>query len=195
MQERAYVATISSLNAEDRKLAKVNDEDLYILALEYMDKPNSDVKRVHGLLVEAADKGDDRAKYAIATWYLNGMKDIVACDKEKALSILENLEESNIPEALFDLAVFYDNGILVEEDEYRAFSLYFRAALLGSQRCCDQISQFYRAGSIVDPDDKLAAAWAARGSVSERFISPPYRVWLRPLEQSQETGIESDASR
>jgi len=79
---------------------------------------------------------------------------------------------------MFDLAVAYDLGKVVEQDDAKAFSYYMRAALLGDKEACRQISQFYVEGKVVPFDEELGEAWLKRSQQDETEISPPYRVRL-----------------
>lgn len=152
----------------------------YVEALTMCDSGNVDLAQIYILLTAAAESGDIRAKYAVATWLLHGKEGVIEPDVEGGVAILKELESCFIPEALFDLAVSIDFGKGVRRDERRAFSLYMRAALLGHAQSCEQISEFYREGKIVKHNRKLQEAWALRAEQEERDISPPYRVWLRP---------------
>lgn len=152
----------------------------YLVALELADEANPNLAEAFESLREAASAGDIRAEYAIATWYLHGREGVVERDVLLAFEMLKGLEDSCIPEAIFDLAIFYDFGEFVERDEERAFSLYMQAALLGNKEACEQIAEFFREGSVVEHDEKLQRAWLRRAEQKEAEISPPYRVWLRP---------------
>ncbi|WP_439568603.1 tetratricopeptide repeat protein [Sphingopyxis sp.] len=151
--------------------------DEYAKALDICRREKPDFLQAHDLLVEAKKMGDLRATYALATWYLNG-NDFIERDEKKGVSLLKSLETSNIPEALFDLAVSYDYGKFVRKNQKKAFSLYMRAALLGDTASCDQLSQYYSEGKIVPYDMKLAEAWKLRSKQMQENISPPYRLKL-----------------
>lgn len=154
-----------------------NEKDEYkeALLLSRSDPPN--FQDAYALLKVALEKGDDRAIYAIATWYLFG-NEVLAKDESKGISILESLSDSFVAEAVFDLAICYDYGRLVEKDSNKAFSLYMKAALLGDTSSCDQISQFYAEGNLVEHNDDLSKAWKKRSEQEEKDISPSYRLWL-----------------
>lgn len=155
----------------------VSHQDDYSLALALSRTTPPKLQDAYTLLVSASNKGDDRATYALATWFLFG-NDVVKKDEAIGVSMLNTLRNSFVAEALFDLAVSYDYGRHVEQDDYAAFSFYMRAALLGDTASCSQISQFYAEGIIVEPDDELSNAWRKRSEQNEREISPPYRLWI-----------------
>ena len=158
-------------------MSSVEIADAYARALAIGRDPSPDLLAAHDLLINASGSGDLRATYALATWYLHG-NDAVSLDEKAGIRILKTLEKSNIPEALFDLAVSYDYGKHVKRNEEKAFSLYMRAALLGDSNACNQVGQFYAEGKFVDHDPKIARAWKLRSEQLESDISPPYRLWL-----------------
>lgn len=149
----------------------------YDKALALCLRENPDLKSAYDLLVRCSEKGDPRATYALASWYLFG-NEIVQKDEEHGILLIKTLENSNISEALFDLAVAYDYGKGVRKNSKRAFSLYMRAALLGDLSACDQIAQYYAEGKIVAADKRLSQAWALRSKQNEKDISPTYRISL-----------------
>lgn len=151
--------------------------DEYHSALILSRSTPPDIHAAYDLLTKAAENGDDRAIYAIATWHLFG-NDIIEKNEERGVSMLLSLEKSNIAEALFDIAVSYDHGRHVERDTDKAFSFYMRSALLGDKSACDQISQFYAEGIVVQHDEFIANAWKMRSEQDEISISPPYRRWI-----------------
>ncbi len=153
--------------------SKIIDE--YSLALRLSKDKNINLNEIKRLLLSARKNGDDRASYAIATWYLFG-NEVTIIDENLGVSILHELINSNIAEALFDLAVAYDLGKVVHQDENEAFSYYMMSALLGDKDSCCQVSQFYAEGRVVAFDSRLRDAWLERSHQDECDISPPYRV-------------------
>ncbi|GGE98106.1 hypothetical protein GCM10011404_34060 [Sphingomonas prati] len=150
----------------------------YVAALALCDQAEPDLVQAHLLLKRAAEHGDDRAKYALATWYLHG-NDAVEKNERLGVSMLKKLANSNVAEAVFDLAIAYDYGRQVRRNEKKAFSFYMRAALLGDRESCSQLAQFFKEGKIVDANPVVASAWERRAQEEERDISPPYRQWLQ----------------
>lgn len=147
------------------------------------DSHTENLRDVFQTLSSAAADGDHRAVYAVATWHLHGKEGFLDANPAKALPMLHSIEDSYVAEALFDLAIFYDFGEYVEEDEQKAFALYLRAGLLGDAESCGQISQYFREGKVVPDDQSIAEAWNIRSQQLEVDISPPYRIWLRPSPQ------------
>lgn len=153
----------------------------YSTALSMGRSKDANFKEVLRLLNNAADCGDDRAKYALATWYLYGNA-VVERNEQKGVKILKGLVDSMIAEAVFDLAVAYDYGRSVRKNSSKAFSLYMSAALLGDKSACEQISQFYGEGKLVPFNPLLRDVWQRRSEENEESISPPYRIRLTKLE-------------
>lgn len=168
---------------------EMENQQAYLRALALCDEGDgADTKAAYELLQVAASQGDDRARYAIATWLIHGEDGVVEVDRSAGVTILKGLAKSNVAEALFDLAVSYDYGRGTRRNEQKAFSCYMRAALLGSNESCEQIAEFYREGTLVKHDKSLHLAWKKRSEQSEEQISPPYRLWLRARERSNSAG-------
>lgn len=152
-------------------------DSLYREALAICRSERLETKRAYELLVAAVEAGNARAKYVLATWYLNG-NEIVQKDQRYGVVLLKQIMDANIAEASFDLAVSYDYGWGVRRNTRLAFVHYMKAALLGDREACDQISQFYLEGNYVPHNAMLSKAWKLRSEQEEREISPPYRLWL-----------------
>jgi hypothetical protein len=159
-------------------LIAIEDRQDYLHALALSQEEGGSAAKAYELLKAAASQGDQRAKYAIATWLLHGKQGVVEADVKTGLRLLRELAKSNIAEALFDLAVSYDYGWGTRRNEQAAFSCYMRSALLGSKKSCAQIAEFYREGALVKHDHSLYLAWKKRSRQPEVEISPPYRLWL-----------------
>lgn len=151
---------------------EVENQQAYLRALALCDEGDgADTKAAYELLQVAASQGDDRARYAIATWLIHGEDGVVEVDRSAGVTILKGLAKSNIAEALFDLAVSYDYGRGTRRNEQKAFSCYMRAALLGSNESCEQIAEFIGKGH--SSSTTKASIWPGRSGVSNpRSRSP-----------------------
>jgi hypothetical protein len=90
----------------------------YDEALAVMKRRKPDLATAADLLVEAHGSGDYRATYALATWYLHGRhfpKSI-----RSAVKLLRQAASDNIPEAMYDLAICYENGEGMAKNEHKA---------------------------------------------------------------------------
>ncbi len=176
-------------NKKIEKMKNIIESEFYLKALEIestvLDSTSTfndeEIANGEAKLLEimhlAANEGDDRATYFIAACYRFGDWG-VEIDKKRAHNMTKTLENSNIPVALYNLGADFDVGNVIKRNSKRAFSLYYRAALLGDKVACEEISKFYAVGEIVPKDLKLAKAWKKRAECDEKEISPPYRRWL-----------------
>ncbi len=153
------------------------ESSAYNDALTEANSPVCDDAHVITLLEQAHTQGDDRATYALAQCFRYGSFGY-PLDPQKAHDLTKTLENSNIAEAIFNLARDYDIGHCVRANPKKAFSLYMSAALLGDAESCAQIAQYFDRGEIVPVDRRIAKAWRARSRCDERLIAPPYRRWL-----------------
>lgn len=153
------------------------DNHNYEMALSLAKSTPADLKAAYEYLILASSNGDQRADYAIATWYLSG-NEVVQRDEIRAFEILKSLERSNIAEACFDLAFSYDSGRGCRRNAGRAFSNYMKAGLLGDKEACQQIAQYYLEGVLVKYNKELFLTWKLRSEKSEQEISPAYRLRL-----------------
>jgi uncharacterized protein len=155
----------------------VNSE-FYSAALREADSAECNNALVMESLSKAEQEGDLRATYALSQCYRYGSFGTVI-DLERAHKLTKQLENSNIAEAVFNLALDYDKGNFVRTNLKKAFSLYVVAGLLGDKESCEQVACFYRVGEVVPRNKVLEKAWRARARCDETLMSPPYRCWLR----------------
>jgi hypothetical protein len=106
----------------------------YALALERMAGELEDLGPVAALLEEAHLAGDGRATYALATWYLFGR--LYRRNLRTAVRLLRKAAESEVPDALYDLAVCYETGEGAAENPRKAAELYLQAALPARRSRC-----------------------------------------------------------
>ena len=151
---------------------------LYDQALLEAESSDCDNATVIQNLQKAAAEGDARATFALAQCYRYGSFGL-AVDLRLAHDLNKSLEDSQIAEAVFNLALDYDLGNFVRRSAKKAFSLYMVAGLLGEPEACLQISRFYRHGEVVPQNRKLAKAWMERARCKQKDISPPYRIWIK----------------
>ena len=92
-----------------------------------------DWNRYRTLVELAAMSGDDRARYAMATWYLHGHEELRVRRNPKRARELLLLAARSSALAMCDLAFAYETGKLgFTRDPRRAYALYRRAARFGS---------------------------------------------------------------
>jgi len=132
----------------------------YDTALKEMRKKRPDAKPGLRLLRHALAKGDARAAYALATWYLHGTH--FELDYRRAVVLLKQAAEQNIPDALYDLAVCYEKGEGIRKSEPKAYRLYLRGALWGDKQSIYEVGRCLFHGIGTRRDRRLADIWFAR---------------------------------
>ncbi len=132
----------------------------YNEALKRMRKKDADLAEVAELLTAAHDTGDARATYALATWHLHGRH--FTKNVRKALSLMKQAADQNVPDALFDLAVSYEKGEGLAANEKKAAALYLRAALQGEKQSVLEVARCYYHGIGVEKDRNIARVWQDR---------------------------------
>jgi TPR repeat protein len=128
----------------------------YDAAEAEMNRATPDHSVALGFLEDAYKGGDKRAAYALGTWYLF---------EKKALDLLAEAADARVPDALYDLALVYEEGELgVTPDPDRAFELYLRAALRGQEQSVYEVGRCYYYGLGIPEDRRIAALWRERAS-------------------------------
>ncbi len=129
----------------------------YDKALAEMSNDTPNLEYVFSLLSHAKSKGDNRALYALGTWYFYGK--YVKKDKRKAIKFYKKAAKSNNPDAQFDLALCYENGEGIKKDTKRAFELYLDAALNGDDQSFFEVGRCYFYGIGVKKNKRISAVW------------------------------------
>ncbi len=114
-------------------------------------------EEVFKLLSKSASFGNDKALYALATWYLFGR--YVEKDYDKAVVFLAKAAEKHNADACHDLAVCFENGQGVDLDLQKAFSLYLKASLLGDKQSIYEVGRMYYYGIGIRKDREVARIW------------------------------------
>jgi len=112
-----------------------------------------------GYLLEIAhQKGDRRASYALATWYLHGNGKYKK-DKSKAIYFLKIAADAGIPCANYDIAVCYEIGDGVKKNTRVAYKHYLSAALGGDYDAVEEVARCLHYGIGVMKDRSIAQVW------------------------------------
>ncbi len=83
-----------------------------------------------------------------------------AIEQEKydtAFKQLKILVKAGDPEGLFHMAVYYEHGKIVKEDQKKAFKLYNQAASLGHRHAITKLGEYYIKGIATKKDPQMAA--------------------------------------
>ena len=86
----------------------------------------------------------------------------VDTDWNKAVFLLKRASNSKNPDALYDLAVCYEEGKGIKQDKCKAFELYLQAALRGDEQSIHEVGRCYYYGFGVEEDRDLADIWLER---------------------------------
>ena len=142
----------------------------YEKATKEIYKKKPDIELVKKLLFKADEEGDDRASYAIATWYLHGK--YLEKDFKKGAFYLEKSAEKNNPEALFDLAICFETGKGKRKNFKKAFQCYLNAALHGDTQSVEEVARCFYYGIGIEKNIDVAEIWYQRAE--ELGIEPEY---------------------
>jgi uncharacterized protein len=140
---------------------KIKVSQFYRDALQIMQSENADVKLATQLLRNGLDAGDPHAAYALGTWYFHGSNG-VRKNKKRGIELWTIAAEAKISDALFDLAVCYEEGTVVERDVQRAFLFFMDAAIRGDKQAVFEVARCYTYGIGVSSDLQIAEIWSAR---------------------------------
>ena len=131
----------------------------YESALKEAQLKNGDIRKAYGLLIRGHKAKDDRATYALATWYLFGRENVIEKDLKRAVGLLRESALANNADALHDLAVCYAKGAGVRKSDSKAAQLYVQAAIYGDKQSAYEVGRCYWHGIGVKRDRKIARVW------------------------------------
>lgn len=129
---------------------------LYEKALREIRRDKPDIALVIKLLNAGVEGGDPRAAYALATWYLHG--EHVRKNRRRAVELLKQAAEKNVPDACFDLAVYFEKN----KDKKSAFAHYLKAAIRGDAQAIFAVGRCYYHGIGVAKSKSMADIWLDR---------------------------------
>jgi TPR repeat protein len=138
----------------------VKRSNLYEEALSLAESRPHDCQPVLDKLNAASAAGDDRATYALATWYLHGKH--VGKDIARATVLLRLAADAGNSDAIYDLAYSHESGAGVDKDERTAFLLYVKAALIGHSQATYEVGRCYCYGVGTAVDLDLSDVWTRR---------------------------------
>jgi uncharacterized protein len=79
-----------------------------------------------------------------------------------AVALLREAAQRNVADALYDLAICYEEGTGVRKNVKKAVELYVRAALQGERQSIYEIGRCYHYGIGVAQDRSIARVWLDR---------------------------------
>ena len=117
----------------------------------YLEK--GDIARASQVILLGAATDSKYAQFMLARELFSGR--VLRRDLKKSYSIMKHLANSFYPDAVCDLAQFYEYGIGVPKDKKVALRLYEKAFELGVDRATKHINRIKESGSILSSILKL----------------------------------------
>ena len=136
--------------------------NFYRQALREALKKRADLNRAKSLLEKARSAGSAEAAYALGNWYLHG--EVFEKNPIKAVPLLKEAAQQNVPDALANLAICYEKGIGAKKNDQRALEYYLRAALHGNNQSFYEVGRCYYYGIGTAKDRRVARAWLDRAA-------------------------------
>lgn len=132
-------------------------DSYYFKALKQAQLKQPDLLLAYKYLLIAHEKGNFKATYALASWFLHGK--YLKKNLKKGVSFLKISTQGNVPEAFYDLAVCYEKGKGIKSNKDEAFHCYLKAALLGDKQSLYEVGRCYFYGIGVRKDKQMASNW------------------------------------
>jgi len=108
-------------------------------------------------LQKAAEQGDAKAQFELATAYFKGID--IEQDYQQAFKWYQKAAEQGMPAAQHNLGHVYTQGLGVSPDNEQAVYWYRKAAEQGDWRAQNNLANAYRLGKGVAQDDQQAVKW------------------------------------
>jgi hypothetical protein len=155
-------------------VAAVDAGALYDSAIDATRGPRPDLDLAHERLAAAHAAGSADAAYALANWHARGI--VVQRDVGSWERLLREAAASDVPAALYDLALARRDGIGVKADPMAAYHGFLRAALFGHPLAAQEVASCLERGIGTYQDEVAATAWRdAKGAVGDRGL--PGGAW------------------
>ena len=134
-----FLKNISSNSYTDTDVKKFLDEYTF-----YVEK--GDMARAAQVLLLAAASDSKYAQFILAREMFNGR--VLKRDLKKSYTVMKFLASKHYPDAICDLAQFYEYGIGVPKDKKTAVKLYEKAFELGVDRATKHIDRIKESGGL-----------------------------------------------
>ncbi len=122
-------------------------DDYYL----YLDK--GDIAKAAQILLLAASTDANFAKFILARELFSGK--VIVRDIKKSFELMKSLANEFYPDAVCDLAQFYEYGIGVPKDKNVALKLYEKAFQLGVNRATKHINRLKESNGLLSSIFKL----------------------------------------
>ncbi len=137
----------ASSNSFTQRDVKILMDDYYL----YLDK--GDIAKAAQILLLAASTDANFAKFILARELFSGK--VIVRDIKKSFELMKSLANEFYPDAVCDLAQFYEYGIGVPKDKNVALKLYEKAFQLGVNRATKHINRLKESNGLLSSIFKL----------------------------------------
>ena len=125
-----------------------NNDELLDKAQALLD--NGDQESYFKINHQLASSGDARGVFNVANCFFHGI--YVAKDLQKAYSLFQLLAEAEIPDAIYYLGLYAQEGYLEEPDFAKAMEYYKKASDMGDAWSAVQLGMMYSLGQGTETD-------------------------------------------
>lgn len=145
---------------------------------------------------KAANGNDAQALFRLGNYFEAGLtegegdkaKEIVQKNDKSALDLYRLAAQNGLPEAFFNVGVYYETGTVVDKDPEKAYTFFLRAANNGLAQAQFRLAGLYQNGTGAAQDVVAAKGWyqlaAERGNVAAQIA----------LGQMYEAGVAGAAN-
>lgn len=130
---------------------------------------------------KAANGNDAQALFRLGNYFEAGLtegegdkaKTVIQKNDKSALDLYRLASQNGLPEAFFNVGVYYETGTVVDKDPEKAFTYFLRAANNGLAQAQFRLAGLYQNGTGVAQDVVAAKGWyqlaADRGNVAAQI--------------------------
>jgi TPR repeat protein len=125
------------------------------LGIMYLEHPDISKKQQGLKLLQEADKqGEMNATSTLASFYEQGVDDLLKSDQGKAIQLHEKAALEKEINSIRRLAFIHKNGVGVPKNDVIAFKWFSKAAELGDPESLNELGAYFDNGNVVEKDYK-----------------------------------------
>lgn len=140
-----------------------------------------DLEKAVEYYTKAANGNDAQALFRLGNYFEAGLtegegdkaKVVIQKNDKSALDLYRLAAQNGLPEAFFNVGVYYETGTVVDKDPEKAFTYFLRAANNGLAQAQFRLAGLYQNGTGVAQDVVAAKGWyqlaADRGNVAAQI--------------------------
>lgn len=136
------------------------------------------------VLIQKANAGEPQAQYEAGMRYFLGQG--FEADTNKSVYWLEKAAAQNYTDALYNLAIFYNNGWGVNWNPFKAFSLFLKAAEKGMPQAQYAVGLMYTENLLMPRSLKEAYIWI------DKAANQKFEPAVETLKELKRRNISSD---